>query len=252
MFSGDFLFAGSIGRTDLAGGSHPQMLESLRTRVLPLADDVVVLPGHGPQSSIGRERATNPFLAELMYLMASKLSGFPEFLPARAHRRAAGARPPAPHLRAARLRQHRDPCGRAARRPAAQGRDRQRGLRGQASGRRRGRAGRAGAALRPDRPVRALRARERRQAGVPVPPLADPEGLAGRASPAGTVPRVHPGRHRHRRPRRAAVPLRRRGRPRHGRGAGRAADPHARRCRSATARCSRASTSGSVSPSPPL
>lgn len=66
MFSGDFLFAGSIGRTDLAGGSHPQMLDSLRTRVLPLADDVVVLPGHGPQSSIGRERATNPFLAELM------------------------------------------------------------------------------------------------------------------------------------------------------------------------------------------
>lgn len=66
MFSGDFLFAGSIGRTDLAGGSHPQMLDSLRTRVLPLADDVVVLPGHGPQSSIGRERATNPFLAELI------------------------------------------------------------------------------------------------------------------------------------------------------------------------------------------
>lgn len=66
MFSGDFLFAGSIGRTDLAGGSHPQMQESLRTRVLPLADDVVVLPGHGPQSSIGRERATNPFLAELI------------------------------------------------------------------------------------------------------------------------------------------------------------------------------------------
>ena len=66
MFSGDFLFAGSIGRTDLAGGSHPQMLDSLRNRVLPLADDVVVLPGHGPQSSIGRERATNPFLAELI------------------------------------------------------------------------------------------------------------------------------------------------------------------------------------------
>ncbi|MGH3459724.1 MBL fold metallo-hydrolase [Aeromicrobium sp.] len=65
MFSGDFLFAGSIGRTDLTGGSHPQMLDSLRDRVLPLADDVVVLPGHGPQTSIGRERATNPFLAEL-------------------------------------------------------------------------------------------------------------------------------------------------------------------------------------------
>ena len=66
MFSGDFLFAGSIGRTDLTGGSHPEMLTSLRERVLPLADDVVVLPGHGPQTSIGRERATNPFLAELV------------------------------------------------------------------------------------------------------------------------------------------------------------------------------------------
>ncbi len=65
MFSGDFLFQGSIGRTDLAGGSHEQMLDSLRERVLPLADDVVVLPGHGPQTSIARERATNPFLAEL-------------------------------------------------------------------------------------------------------------------------------------------------------------------------------------------
>jgi hydroxyacylglutathione hydrolase len=66
MFSGDFLFAGSIGRTDLAGGSHPQMQDSLRDRVLPLADDIVVLPGHGGQTSVGRERATNPFLAELI------------------------------------------------------------------------------------------------------------------------------------------------------------------------------------------
>ncbi|MGA8987317.1 MBL fold metallo-hydrolase [Aeromicrobium sp.] len=66
MFSGDFLFAGSIGRTDLTGGSHPQMLDSLRDRVLPLADDIVVLPGHGGQTSIGRERETNPFLAEVI------------------------------------------------------------------------------------------------------------------------------------------------------------------------------------------
>ena len=65
MFSGDFLFAGSIGRTDLTGGSMEQMEASLRDRVLPLADDVVVLPGHGPQTSVGRERATNPFLAEV-------------------------------------------------------------------------------------------------------------------------------------------------------------------------------------------
>ncbi|WP_375003334.1 MBL fold metallo-hydrolase [Aeromicrobium sp. CTD01-1L150] len=65
MFSGDFLFAGSIGRTDLTGGSHEQMVASLRERVLPLPDDVAVLPGHGPQTSIGRERSTNPFLQEL-------------------------------------------------------------------------------------------------------------------------------------------------------------------------------------------
>ena len=66
MFSGDFLFQGSIGRTDLAGGSNEQMQDSLRDRVLPLDDDIVVLPGHGGQTSIGRERATNPFLAELI------------------------------------------------------------------------------------------------------------------------------------------------------------------------------------------
>ncbi len=65
MFSGDLLFAGSIGRTDLPGGDHPTMLRSLREKVLPLRDDVVVLPGHGEQTSIGRERATNPFLQDL-------------------------------------------------------------------------------------------------------------------------------------------------------------------------------------------
>jgi glyoxylase-like metal-dependent hydrolase (beta-lactamase superfamily II) len=65
MFSGDLLFAGSIGRTDLPGGDHPKMLHSLATKVLPLADDVVVLPGHGEQTTIGRERNTNPFLQDL-------------------------------------------------------------------------------------------------------------------------------------------------------------------------------------------
>ena len=65
MFSGDLLFAGSIGRTDLPGGDHQTMLRSLATKVLPLADDIVVLPGHGEQTSIGRERATNPFLQDL-------------------------------------------------------------------------------------------------------------------------------------------------------------------------------------------
>ena len=66
MFSGDLLFAGSIGRTDLPGGDHPTMLRSLRDRVLTLADDIVVLPGHGEQTSIARERATNPFLLDLV------------------------------------------------------------------------------------------------------------------------------------------------------------------------------------------
>jgi glyoxylase-like metal-dependent hydrolase (beta-lactamase superfamily II) len=66
MFSGDLLFAGSIGRTDLPGGDHPTMLESLRRKVLTLRDDVVVLPGHGGQTSIGQERATNPFLLDLV------------------------------------------------------------------------------------------------------------------------------------------------------------------------------------------
>jgi len=65
MFSGDLLFAGSIGRTDLPGGDHPTMLRTLAAKVLPLADDIVVLPGHGEQTSIGRERATNPFLQDL-------------------------------------------------------------------------------------------------------------------------------------------------------------------------------------------
>ena len=65
LITGDVLFAGSIGRTDLPGGDHDAMLRSLRERVLPRADDTVVLPGHGPQTTIGRERAANPFLREL-------------------------------------------------------------------------------------------------------------------------------------------------------------------------------------------
>jgi hydroxyacylglutathione hydrolase len=66
MFSGDLLFAGSIGRTDLPGGDHATMLDTLRDKVLALPDDIVVLPGHGEQTSIGRERATNPFLLALL------------------------------------------------------------------------------------------------------------------------------------------------------------------------------------------
>jgi glyoxylase-like metal-dependent hydrolase (beta-lactamase superfamily II) len=63
--SGDVLFAGSIGRTDLPGGSMPTMLASLRDKILPLADDTIVLPGHGPATTIGRERATNPYLMQV-------------------------------------------------------------------------------------------------------------------------------------------------------------------------------------------
>lgn len=63
--SGDVLFAGSIGRTDLPGGSTETMLTSLREKILPLADDTVVLPGHGPETTIGRERSVNPYLREL-------------------------------------------------------------------------------------------------------------------------------------------------------------------------------------------
>ncbi|MBW4717031.1 MBL fold metallo-hydrolase [Saccharothrix obliqua] len=65
VLSGDTLFAGSIGRTDLPGGDHRAMLASLRTKVLTLHDDTVVLPGHGPTTTIGRERVSNPFLLEL-------------------------------------------------------------------------------------------------------------------------------------------------------------------------------------------
>lgn len=63
--SGDVLFAGSIGRTDLPGGSLPQMLASLRDKILPLPDATAVLPGHGPATTIGRERATNPYLRQV-------------------------------------------------------------------------------------------------------------------------------------------------------------------------------------------
>ncbi|MFC4533455.1 MBL fold metallo-hydrolase [Sphaerisporangium dianthi] len=64
MFSGDLLFAGSIGRTDLPGGDYPTILRSLGGVCLTLPDDTTVLPGHGPKTTIGRERATNPYLAE--------------------------------------------------------------------------------------------------------------------------------------------------------------------------------------------
>lgn len=66
MFSGDVLFAGSIGRTDLPGGDHAAMVESLRRVILPAPDDLVVLPGHGPQTTIAQEKSGNPYLQPLI------------------------------------------------------------------------------------------------------------------------------------------------------------------------------------------
>jgi hydroxyacylglutathione hydrolase len=62
LFAGDTLFAGSIGRTDLWGGSFPEIIKSLKLKLLDLPDDTVVYPGHGGSTTIGAERATNPFL----------------------------------------------------------------------------------------------------------------------------------------------------------------------------------------------
>jgi len=62
LFAGDTLFAGSIGRTDLWGGSFDQIMDSIKSKLLQLPDDTVVHPGHGPSTSIGEERHSNPFL----------------------------------------------------------------------------------------------------------------------------------------------------------------------------------------------
>ena len=62
VFAGDTLFAGSIGRTDLPGGDFEQILDSIRARLYTLPDETLVIPGHGPSTTIGNERRTNPFL----------------------------------------------------------------------------------------------------------------------------------------------------------------------------------------------
>jgi hydroxyacylglutathione hydrolase len=62
LFAGDTLFAGSIGRTDLWGGSMEQIMDSLRSKLMQLPDDTVVHPGHGARTTIGTERESNPFL----------------------------------------------------------------------------------------------------------------------------------------------------------------------------------------------
>ena len=62
LIGGDVLFAGSIGRGDLPGGDIDLLIDGIREKLFPLGDDVTVLSGHGPQTTIGRERLTNPFL----------------------------------------------------------------------------------------------------------------------------------------------------------------------------------------------
>jgi hydroxyacylglutathione hydrolase len=61
VFTGDTLFAGSIGRTDFPGGNHYQLIQDVIHKIFPLGDDIRIYPGHGPPSTIGRERLTNPF-----------------------------------------------------------------------------------------------------------------------------------------------------------------------------------------------
>jgi glyoxylase-like metal-dependent hydrolase (beta-lactamase superfamily II) len=62
LIAGDTLFAGSIGRTDLPGGNFQKIMDSLHNRVMVLSDEIVVIPGHGPATTIGEEKETNPFL----------------------------------------------------------------------------------------------------------------------------------------------------------------------------------------------
>jgi len=72
VFVGDVLFAGSIGRTDLPGGSTEQLLDSIKTKLLTLPDDVTVYSGHGPLTTIGEERLTNPFLTGVYNLRGTR------------------------------------------------------------------------------------------------------------------------------------------------------------------------------------
>ncbi len=72
VFVGDVLFAGSVGRTDLPGGSTEQLLDSIENKLLPLGDDVEVYSGHGPVTTIGHERRTNPFLTGVYKLGAGR------------------------------------------------------------------------------------------------------------------------------------------------------------------------------------
>ncbi len=66
LLSGDHLFKGSIGRTDLPGGSYQALVESMKSKILPLDDGIIVLPGHGGFTTIGQERQTNPFILQML------------------------------------------------------------------------------------------------------------------------------------------------------------------------------------------
>ena len=64
LFCGDLIFAGGVGRTDLPGGSHELLIQTIRDKILPFEDDKILHPGHGPDSTVGHERRTNPFLID--------------------------------------------------------------------------------------------------------------------------------------------------------------------------------------------
>ncbi len=74
VFSGDCLFAGSIGRTDLPGGDYEQLINSITDKILPLGDDVTVYTGHGEDTTVGRERAANPFLTGVYQMTQGKFA----------------------------------------------------------------------------------------------------------------------------------------------------------------------------------
>ena len=64
---GDVIFAGSIGRTDFPMGDHEQLIHSIREKLFPIGDDIRFVPGHGPDSTFGQERISNPFVADKQY-----------------------------------------------------------------------------------------------------------------------------------------------------------------------------------------
>jgi glyoxylase-like metal-dependent hydrolase (beta-lactamase superfamily II) len=76
LFSGDLIFAGSIGRTDFAGGSFEQLMDSVRARIFPLPDETLIYPGHGPGTTVGREKRHNPFFLRAREARSARLLRF--------------------------------------------------------------------------------------------------------------------------------------------------------------------------------